>query len=128
VVASVGFARFGGRAMVNGFACYLAYMVLSGLLFVGTLVLQGSEAPISMPWSTLAGAYVAAWLAGLVTPGAPAGLGVREMLILVLLAGKVPDGALLVAVLLTRILSILADVLCFLAAFILRQRSADVAA
>ncbi|MDZ7598490.1 MAG: hypothetical protein U5J82_09410 [Desulfobacterales bacterium] len=43
-------------------------------------------APSFVTFSTffaLCGAYVIAWLAGLVTPGAPAGVGVRELVLVV---------------------------------------------
>ena len=56
------------------------------------------------------GAYVLAWLAGLVTPGAPAGVGVRELVLLALLKGSVGQTELLLAVLLGRLVTVGGDV------------------
>jgi len=58
--------------------------------------------------------YVIAWLVGFVTPGAPAGLGMREAAILLLAKnGPFPEEALLLACLLCRCISVLGDVLFF---------------
>ena len=47
-------------------------------------------------WSSVPGAAIAAWLVGLVTPGAPAGLGVREAVMLLILGVWVPQADLVV--------------------------------
>ena len=68
---------------------------------------------VSLPVSLLCGAYVIAWLAGLVTPGAPAGIGVREAVLLFLLGNVLPHADLLLAVLIGRMVTVFGDTIYF---------------
>jgi hypothetical protein len=50
---------------------------------------EGQAGGVVDNWATgfiVMGSYVIAWLAGFVTPGAPAGIGVREAVLVILLA------------------------------------------
>jgi len=95
------------------------FLVTSGSVFVGilTIVVRSHLDLLQMP--LLCGAYVIAWLAGLVTPGAPAGIGIREAVLLFLLGTLVPHGDLLLAVLIGRIVTVLGDVVYFLVSYCL---------
>jgi uncharacterized membrane protein YbhN (UPF0104 family) len=73
-------------------------------------------------WTIASGAYVVAWLAGLVTPGAPAGVGVREMVLIFLLGHAIPETELLPAVVVSRLVTVAGDVLFFAAAALLKPR------
>ena len=64
------------------------------------------------------GAYVIAWLAGLVTPGAPAGIGVREIVMYALLHTLISQSDLLTAIVLARIVTVAGDLLFYLLALI----------
>ncbi len=90
------------------------FLAISGAVFVGCLLIAVPEArlPITLVPAVI-GAFVLAWLAGLVTPGAPAGLGVREFVLLFLLVGIGPEPEVLFAILLGRIVNIAGDVLFF---------------
>ncbi|MBA4741436.1 MAG: hypothetical protein H2060_01850 [Azoarcus sp.] len=90
-----------------------SFLTLSGLLFIGTLALVADYDPLLSLSAAIAGAYVVAWLAGLVTPGAPAGVGVREMVLLLLLEDQVSPEALLLAIILGRIVTVTGDLLFF---------------
>jgi len=72
-------------SLVTGFFVLNAIMVV---VFVSALP-NVSTAP---PWAMLVIAYLLAWVAGFVVPGAPGGLGVRET-VLVLLLSMNPHGA-----------------------------------
>jgi glycosyltransferase 2 family protein len=56
-------------------------------------------------------AFALAWTAGLVVPGAPGGLGVFEAVLLMRLAGELPQASLLAVALSYRLVVTLADVL-----------------
>ncbi|MGD9700712.1 hypothetical protein [Acinetobacter sp.] len=60
-----------------------------------------------------------AWLVGLITPGAPAGVGVREMVLLFLLGDQIAHLNLLLAVLLGRIVTMGGDLLFFIISILL---------
>ena len=108
--------RFKGPSVAFAFGWYAGFLTLSGTLFVG-LVQLFSETPISgYLLFPLLGAYVIAWIAGLVTPGAPAGIGVRELVLIILLGGVIGDGDLVFAVLVARMVTVVGDVLIYIAA------------
>ena len=79
------------------------FLATSGTVFVGVLALV---APLCChPFCFFGFVWrlcLIAWLAGLVTPGAPAGVGVRELVLLFLLKGVVTEADLLLAILLGR--------------------------
>lgn len=100
------------------FICQLLFLLVSGAVFVALLHLIASSDGLDTVrhWQIIGGAYTVAWLVGLVTPGAPAGVGVREVVLLFLLKGLVAEMDLLMAVLLGRLVTVLGDFLFFVAA------------
>jgi uncharacterized membrane protein YbhN (UPF0104 family) len=94
---------------------YLAFLVISGFVF---LFIASQVAGYRWNDTGLAvfviGAYVFAWLVGLITPGAPAGAGIREVLLFLLLKGVFSEQDLLMVIVLTRVATILGDLLFFL--------------
>lgn len=98
------------------FIWQMLFLLISGAIFVALLeLIAGSEGLAVRHWLTIGGAYIAAWLVGLFTPGAPAGVGVREMILMLLLKGVVPEMDLLMAVLLGRLITVVGDLLFFVA-------------
>jgi len=98
-----------------GFVCWgLSFELLARGLF-------GAGSDLS--WVRVVPAFALSWVAGFVTPGAPAGLGVREAL---LVGGTAPlygPGTALAAALALRLVTVLGDGLAFLAGFGLQARS-----
>ncbi|TPJ80349.1 hypothetical protein FJ419_09745 [Mesorhizobium sp. B2-6-2] len=103
----IGGASFGAAA-----AFYLAFLALSGLVFAAASDLAGGSSGIP-PYPAIAGAYVVAWLVGLVTPGAPAGIGIREAILMALLGGVSAEPVILLAVVIGRVITVLGDFLFF---------------
>jgi uncharacterized membrane protein YbhN (UPF0104 family) len=101
---------YGGHGL-RSFLAYLCFASVMGVTFVLLLTLIGSppENPL-----TIVGASVAAWLAGFLIPGAPAGLGVREAVLLLLLRNYPDQSALVIAVAVGRIVSTGGDAAWFL--------------
>jgi hypothetical protein len=92
---------------------YLLFLLAVGLGFTWLLGLLAPDAARVIPWPAACGAYVAAWLAGFVTPGAPAGLGVREIVLLFLLDGQAAEQDLLPAIVLCRGVAVAGDTAFF---------------
>lgn len=114
-------ARFLGQRLARSAAFYSAYLTISGTIFISVYLLCGGEAgPDDMP--TIAGAYVLAWLVGLCTPGAPAGLGVREAVLLTLLTDIAAPPVILLAVVMGRVVTVLGDFEFYLAGGLLDPR------
>lgn len=110
--------------LVTGF--FVLYSLIA-IVFVNGLPIA-SAAP---PWAMLVIAYLLAWLAGFVVPGAPGGLGVRESVLILLLSIN-PHGAEAIALALglgMRFVSTLGDALFAGLAYLLgRGSNAPVAA
>lgn len=100
----------------------ILYLVVSGVLFIGILMVVVPSVAEIPGFSTLCGAYVLAWLAGLITPGAPAGVGVRELVLLFLLGGRIAEADLLLAVVLGRVVTVGGDLFYFIVATFLKSR------
>lgn len=124
-VAAVLIQHLVGLRAARAFGWYVGFLAISGLLFAALIeLLAGNPGTGAGFWLTLAGAYVLAWLAGLVTPGAPAGVGVRELVLLFLLKGVVGEAELLLAVLLGRMVTVAGD-LGFFSVSMLMNGKAD---
>lgn len=108
-LAALALGSLGGRSFHSAALSYFAFLVLSGVVFVGCFAVAGGDAEMArLP--AVAGAYVVAWLAGLLTPGSPAGLGVREAVLLVLLGGLAAPPVILMAVVMGRAVTVVGDV------------------
>jgi len=100
----------------------IIYLAVSGMVFIGILTVVVPSVAEIPGFSALCGAYVLAWLAGLVTPGAPAGVGVRELVLLFLLGGRIAEADLLLAVVLGRVVTVGGDLFYFIVATFLKLR------
>lgn len=92
------------------------------VILLQTIVMR--EADEAGSWLLVGAAYVIAWMAGFVTPGAPAGLGIRELVLLLLLRNTVADAHVVAAVVLGRAVTITGDLLFFCASFSISGRKA----
>lgn len=109
-IAFVLIWRFIGISVARAFICHVSFLTISGILFVALVeLLTKNPSAADLPWLPLCGAYVLAWLGGLVTPGAPAGVGVRELILLFLLKGIVGETDLLLSVVVGRMITVSGD-------------------
>lgn len=114
----------GGRVLMQATVAYLGFLVASSVLFVLLALQFCNTCSFGAPsvLLTLVGAYVGAWLAGMLTPGAPAGLGVREVVLYTLLQGWTSQAAVIELVVLGRIMTLGGDGLLFLACLLIGRR------
>ena len=124
VIAASLFWHFVGVPVAHAFGWYVIFLAISGLLFVCLIqLLVERHITEGMQLVPFVGAYVLAWLAGLVTPGAPAGLGVRELVLLFLLKGLVSEAELVLAVLLGRMVTVGGDVLIYIISMLMNSNN-----
>ncbi len=102
------------------FVSYLVVLILPSLLFA--VVLQSLEPDAGMDLWQVTIVFIAAWITGLVTPGAPGGIGVREALIIAMLNGTGFEASVLIAALLARVANILGDFVFFVVSLSLEAR------
>lgn len=117
VLAALAAVRLAaGTRPARALASHLLFLLAAALVFTALLVLNSPDAGRGLSWPTVCGAYAAAWLAGFVTPGAPAGLGVRELVLVFLLDGHASEQDLLPTLVLSRAVTVLGDTIFFGAA------------
>lgn len=118
-------ARVGGlpgpKATLTALTGYIVNYLLIG--FGLWLVALAIDAPASMGFATVTAVFALSWTLGFLAPGAPAGLGAREGIMLLLLQGSAPTETLLMFVVLARVITMLGDGICFAVASISQARS-----
>jgi len=95
---------------------HVIFLIAAGIVFAAILDFSSS---VDISLSTLpaiCGAYIIAWLIGFVAPGAPAGVGIRELVLLFFLKTTIIEYDLLWAVMLGRATTIFGDLFYFFTA------------
>lgn len=101
------------QALAKATCLYWLFLASSGLIFVMLFHVFAAPAWTLDLTLLVLGGYILAWLAGLVTPGAPAGIGVREAVLWIILQGTIQQSDLLTIVVIGRIITSMGDVLFF---------------
>ena len=98
------------------FACYLIQVINFALVGVGLWVVAAALAEPGSPAPGvvfLIGAFAGSWVLGFLAPGAPAGLGVREAVLSVWLAGTMNGPEVVALIIALRLVTTVGDVLNF---------------
>ena len=66
-------------------------------------------------------ASIISWLIGFITPGVPGGIGVRESVLILILSPLLPNGIILLAALLQRIVMILGDIFAWILSLLINR-------
>jgi hypothetical protein len=109
VMVIIAIYAWRGWLLVHAYLLQLLFFVSAGIIFVLTLnaihpgLIGVSEAPI------VTGAFVLSWLIGFLTPGAPAGIGIRELVLTIVLNNMIGATDLILAVALSRLITMLGD-------------------
>jgi hypothetical protein len=118
--ARFGFPRLSIRAgylqVLPVWAIYILYFVLDGLLLyaiVGVIAGAWDQFPILVAFS----AFSISWLSGYLTPGAPAGLGVRDAVMILILTDFIGAPSAAFVTLVSRLVVTLGDVVFFLLSY-----------
>ena len=120
VLTCFGLRKIIGPPVSAAFFLQTLFLVVSAGTFVLLLfAIEGTNVFLLEFWPSLGGAYILAWLVGLLTPGAPAGVGVREAVLLFMLRGCLPESDLLLAIILARVVTVFGDLIFFFSAFFL---------
>jgi len=102
----------------QAFNLYTVFLFFSGIIFVILCHLLTSVSINIQDSFLLLGIFIGAWLIGIVTPGAPAGLGVREYILILALDGMFLESEFLWITVLSRFITTIGDVIYFLYVFI----------
>lgn len=109
-------ARAGGvpgfRVALPVLAAYSFNYLIIGLGLWLVARAMGLATEVDYPVATAV--FALAWIIGFIAPGVPAGLGVREGLMLLMLAGTASEESLILFVIAARLVTVAGDGLCFL--------------
>lgn len=107
------------KAMISGTAFFwIFYLGTAAMLLLILHTILGTAFPISKI-NVLIGTWAIGYLMGYVMPGAPGGMGIRELVLCFLLQGILDQDVVLLATVLLRVTNIIGEVLAFVVAFIL---------
>lgn len=99
---------------VKGIIGYgIAFWIWGFLLLVILQMVLQCNIPMEL-YGRVISAYILAWLIGFVTPGAPAGLGVREFVLLTIISSFVPDNYILFSIIFHRVITVFGDAFAFI--------------
>lgn len=109
---------------------YLTTQIISGLAYLGMIILMGFEVDLDY-YYIIVGVYVFSWVAGMVTPGSPGGLGIREVMLSITLGGILKPELVATSVIVNRFNTIVGDILaipiariiCRIIGFLDKERS-----
>ncbi len=98
--------------------CFLYYafsLFYSGAIYLVILRLCGESSTALNDVRIVLGAYILAWVAGYITPGSPGGIGIRELIMMTVIAGSqvASDTVITTSTVVFRIITIFGDVLAF---------------
>lgn len=108
VITTFGLRRAGikARHLLAASACLAVNFILVGLSFLSVIFALSGVAPSP---AAIIGIYAIAWVAGYLVPGAPAGLGVREAVLVAWLSPIVGPGLAIGCAILHRLVTAFAD-------------------
>lgn len=99
-------------ALLKRLPVMLLIVCFWGFSFLATMTILGQ--PITLYLGiTIAGLYIMSWVIGFLTPGAPGGLGIREIVLLMFLSATVYEGLLLSAIVIHRAIQVIGDLVAY---------------
>lgn len=106
-------------AFIAFFSYCINYLIIGGGIWLLAYFAVGVPNP---NYASLTASFSLAWFLGFATPGSPAGLGIREGVMTMMLSGTMPDGKLLGLILAARVVTLAGDGLSFILGFMLFRR------
>jgi hypothetical protein len=120
---ATGYDEFVFPSLMIFAICFLLYSLTFLLLgFALYVLLEGAFQLSNTSYWTATGVFCLAWMAGYITPGAPAGLGIREALLISFLTPIHGTGIALGVTILLRVVTTFGDGMTFMAALIARRK------
>lgn len=105
------------RSLKTIFIClfyYIIVMMISSLMYIITLVYI-LDVPLDFSlFLKLFSAYTLSWLVGFITPGAPAGIGIKEAVMVGVTGGLLNISTITLSMVILRVLTTISDALAFI--------------
>ncbi len=117
--ATLRLQRSSPHALLRILMMYFVFFAISGSIFLLIGFVVTKEYDFLSQWMGVIGIVALAWMGGVITPGAPSGIGIREGILTVGLTNIAPVEDVLLAVVLFRLVTILGDVFYYFGAVII---------
>lgn len=92
---------------------YIIVLMISSLMYL-IVVIYITDTPLSSQvFLQLFSAYTLAWLVGFITPGAPGGIGIKELVMVAVTGGYIGTDVITLSMVIIRILLVVADCIAF---------------
>ncbi|MGB8452469.1 MAG: hypothetical protein WCD89_09060 [Anaerocolumna sp.] len=98
------------------FLCILLYMLIGfiyGIIYFIVIKTVLDNNIDNSLFRTIIGGYLISWIAGYITPGAPGGIGIREVTISFVLSGVLDPELSMLGIIIYRLISIVGDLLAY---------------
>ncbi|MCP4697008.1 MAG: hypothetical protein GY862_09180 [Gammaproteobacteria bacterium] len=104
------------------YALYMIFFCIAGVILNAVVFAVAGLIDLKQGWFIIA-VFSIAWLAGFITPGASAGIGIRETVLVLFLTPLVGEAASLAIAFISRIVTVGGDAFFFLISYFLRDES-----
>lgn len=104
------------KSLFPAFIRYFLFFSLSGVVLLGVLYLVTGWQGTGVAGAVM-GIYATSWIAGFVVPGSPAGIGIRESLMVLSLTAFIGEANSLAVALIFRFITVTGDVLFFITSY-----------
>ena len=122
LVISFSAQRYFSPLVMRAVLWYIGFLLLVRFALLRDVAVAGSrESSLVDALPGIVGAYIIAWLLGAITPGAPAGIGVREVVMFALLQSVVGQTELLISIVLSRVITAGGDILFYIGALWMQE-------
>lgn len=105
-----------------GMLCQAIVLITLGLLFLGIYATQATNPSVGVGTGIVAG-YVIAWVLGFIVPGAPGGIGIREMVLMLLVGSVIGRDQVVSIAVVHRLITIIGDVFAYFVGLAIRHRT-----
>ena len=108
------------------FCIYTVIFLCIGLLFAAVMSLCSGKALPRSAYGMVIGGFILSWLAGYITPGAPGGIGVRELILTLVFSGTTiaSQETIVKASALYRVINTFGDIIAFVIMFVVYHAAA----
>ena len=103
------------QTMLRCMLLYVAVLTGLGIIFVLLYCYQGGQLSLGQAFSMIA-SYTAAWAVGFVVPGAPGGIGVRELALITLLENSIGTDVVVTLGVWHRLITVIGDLTAYVVA------------
>lgn len=108
--------------LLKCFIYYVTVMLVSSLMYMIVYLFILDQQVSTALFLKLFSAYTLSWLVGFVTPGAPAGIGIKEAVMVSVSGGMVEPSTIALSMIVLRILATISDVLAFAMVTLIARR------